>query len=421
MTEKTVEYTPNAKQREFHLSPEKFRAFIGGIGSGKTYSGAWETFYQLWTHPGMLALIGSPTYKMLRDSTMLTFLEVVPRELLAKKRDGSPWVDVSNHEVKLRNGSMAKFRSADDPEHWRGPSVGFVWLDEAALFPSTAAWDIAIGRLRQKNMPCRAIVTTTPKGFNWLYEVFFKQASEDHRIIFAATQDNAANLPGDYLKTLQQRYAGKFAQQELLGQFVGFEGLVYPGFDLGLHVVEDDPPMETIKRWIGGIDWGYTNPCAILPIGLDGDGRAYVPYEVYRRNMRSEDLIEACRSVLETYPVEMFYADPSEPALIRELNEKGIPVYEAQNDVMPGIVEVASRLAMQPDGRTRFTINRRCANTIEQFMRYRYAEPKDNKPVQEAPMKVDDHAMDALRYGLFTEARQMQLSMIDGLGGTVLW
>jgi hypothetical protein len=83
------------------------------------------------------------------------------------------------------------------------------------------------------------------------------------------------------VESLYAAYEGKFAQQELLGEFVGFDGLVYDEFDRGRNV--KTVPSRTWTRVFAGVDEGYTNPAVILIVGEDHDGRLHVMHEFYQR------------------------------------------------------------------------------------------------------------------------------------------
>ena len=100
-------------QREFWGSPAKFRLFVGGIGSGKTRAGALEVLRQPGGSTGMVL---APTYPMLRDATLRTFLELAQR--------GGVLEDFRKAEMAatLMNGTTVLFRSADNPDRLRGPT-----------------------------------------------------------------------------------------------------------------------------------------------------------------------------------------------------------------------------------------------------------------------------------------------------------
>jgi predicted phage terminase large subunit-like protein len=197
----------------FWTNPAKFRAFVGGIGSGKTRAGCVEALRMPANTHGMIV---APTYPMLRDATLRTFLE------LAGKGEIIKGYNKSEMAVDLIDGKRILFRSGDDADRLRGPNLGWFYLDEAAMMQPDV-WMIMIGRLREA--PGRAWATSTPRGFNWLYEVFHT-ASEDYAVITSSTRQNPY-LPGDFVQSLERAYTSEFARQEIDGEFVEPSGTLF--------------------------------------------------------------------------------------------------------------------------------------------------------------------------------------------------
>jgi len=401
-----VEYYPNPKQELFHVSNAKYRAFIGGIRSGKTFAGAQETFRVCDRYKGIKALVISPTYPILNESTLETLRRIIPEDMIIDTNE-------QKHKWKLSNGSEILYRSADDPDSIRGMEAGWLWADELAKARTDEAWKRGIGRLSQKNMPCRAIVTTTPKGMTWLYDEFIRSPTPEHFTVFARTEDNAANLPPGYVENLKNQYAGAFLKQELYGEFVGFEGLVYTDFSPSVHVL-DEMPIQ-FPRVIAGVDFGMTNPTVVLPIGLDNDDRAHLLDEMYLSNRTINDLLPQIQAMKARYNISTFYCDPSSPDLIEIMKRAGLNAVAANNDILAGLMEVSSRLLPQKDGRPRLFISKRCHCTLEEFSSYCYADDRTTRNPDEKPLKLNDHAMDALRYALLTCKGGPGLEMVGGI------
>src|SRR5262249_46845117 len=97
-------------QHDFLRSNALFRAFCGGIGSGK--SGAGSSARSPRARPGRLYLVAARTYSMLADATLRMFLTLAQELGLldpgAVKRSAPP-------AVRLRTGAEVLFRSADEP------------------------------------------------------------------------------------------------------------------------------------------------------------------------------------------------------------------------------------------------------------------------------------------------------------------
>ena len=84
--------------------------------------------------------------------------------------------------------------------------------------------------------------------------------------------------------------------------------------------------------------------------------------------------------------------DPSAASFIEALRQAGWPVIKADNDVLDGIRFMAELLTL---GRIKYTDN--CAHTIEEFGLYAW-DPKAADRGEDAPVKENDHCMDADRY-----------------------
>lgn len=399
-------YTPNEKQLDFHRSKAKYRAYIGGIRSGKTYSGAWECLRHLVKYPRSTYLVISPTYGMMQDSTLHTFMDICPLDLIARRKDGSLAIDATRHNIKMYNGSEVKFRSADDPDKIRGMEVSGFWLDEGGQLSDDEMWKIGIGRMSQKSAPRRAICTTTPSGMNWMYDFFILRHNPECEVFYARTIDNKMNLPSGYIESLESQYTGNFLKQELLGEFVGYEGLVYPEFTQDVHVTDDMPEYmdDRIKKVEAGQDFGYTNPTSTVIVGTDRAGNKYVYDEFYESGQPFDVYKPEITKMLQKYCVRKVYCDPSSPDLIAMLNNtynRQFEAFKGNNDIMSGVIAVSQYLKVQSDGKPRIFIHPRCKNLINEFQLYRYAAKRDNeKNKSEVPLKKYDHALDALRYVL---------------------
>ena len=365
-------------QHDFVACQNRFTGFIGGIGSGKSYAGAVKAMLYSQT-PGTLGLVIAPSYPMLRDATLRTFRQVAEATIAEEH--------MSEMRLTLRNGAEVLFRSADQPDRLRGPNISWAWIDEASLC-GAETWEITIGRLRADGKAGPCWITTTPKGRNWVYQ------RQEQMTIFRSTTAGNPYLSREFVESLHAAYEGKFAQQELLGEFVGFDGLVYDEFDRGRNV--KTIPTRTWTRVFAGVDEGYTNPAVILIVGEDHDGRLHVMHEFYqRRRLQSEVVAEAKRLMTE-YRVSEFVTDPSAAGLIADLRKAGIPTVPANNAVMAGIQAVKARLPAAGDASPRLTIDHSCVNLLSEFEGYVWRGGKDG--LKDEPEKINDHAMDALRY-----------------------
>lgn len=366
----------------FVKSAAPYPAYIGGIGSGKSFAGGAKVISRIGRKE--LGMIAAPTYQMLRDSTLrglfdlLNYLEI-PHEH-----------HKSENTITFSSGHTILCRSLEDPSKVRGPNLNYVWVDEAGYITSEA-WKVVKGRVRVGDLP-QAWTTSTPKGRNWMWEEWERDSTGNefdptHPLFRVRTEENP-ELPAGFSRSLG--YEGQFADQELGGEFVAFEGLVYPTFSRSRNVRILSP--DDLEGWERGlwIDIGTRNPTAILTAHVAGE-RIHIGHEVYRRGMSSDDMVDTVAERYQATGANYAVIDPSAAALILSLQRRGVVVRKGVNDVQNGILTLTSRLAD-------LTIDPVCIETINEFESYRY--PDGTRSTSDAPVKEHDHAMDAIRYGV---------------------
>jgi len=369
------------KQKAFLNDKHKYTAFIGGIGSGKTFAGCVKAYIE-GVHKGRPGMIVAPTFPMLRDVTQTEFLRLLDETSVS-------YVFNKSENKIFVNGATILFRSAEKPDRLRGPNLSWVYLDEAALMRGKI-WEIVIGRLRV-GVP-KGWITTTPAGFNWVHKYFAERRDENYHMIQAKTAENTY-LPDDYVQDLKAAYTGEFARQELNGEFTLFEGIVYSEFNRADHVV--DFVVEEGWTLVRGIDYGYTNPFVCLFGAVDEDGRLYIYDEHYESKRLIKYHADKIKQREGNFKWTVADHDAQDNA---EMRSQGIQTLNAKKSVIEGIQKVKARLVTQGDGRPRLFVHPRCENLIRELQFYRWQEAKEGVNEKEEPVKEFDHALDALRY-----------------------
>lgn len=393
-------------------------AYVGGVGSGKTAAGVIRTKRHVteW-NPGEMGVIVSPTVPMLRNA-------IIP-ELRKWGLLGGPGVSFNRSEKRIEypNGSVVVLESANNKrkiDRLRAMNLAWAWMDEAA-YQSREAFNVLSDRLRvgtYRNL----FATTTPRGYNWVHEVFaepmpdvsdvelpaekgggavYRNASTTS-VLGVSTRGNPAN-PDDYIERQERRRSGEAYRQEIEGQFVSFEGLVYKWFD-DANIVAPDALPETYDKTIYGVDWGGSAPTAILALRHAGDAW-YVVDEFYQRRVVNDTIVSELDRMHDRYGPGPVYCDTNEPRAIQQLSREGYDAREADKAVETGIRHVDSL-------RDRLYVAEGCQNVINEFNAYQYKDAGESDDV----LKENDHAMDALRYALFTDHERGQSSGVTYSG-----
>jgi PBSX family phage terminase large subunit len=365
----------------------------------------------------------------LKITTLKTFLDMCPKELIVEHRVADAIVRIRSAGGKISN---VIFRGLEEPDKHRSLTLNAAYIDESSQV-SEEAFLLLQSRLRGPHVR-KVFMTTNPAGHDWQYHLFVKQdmfkteaAKKQFYLVKAPSTENVF-LPEGYVESMLSTYSEERIQREVMASFDAFEGAVYPEFRRDLHVVS---PFQIPDNWtkVIGIDHGYRNAAVWLWGAVDQDGNLYIYREFYEKEWLIEEICKGNKpqnkpGVLQMMTrdgkrenIEQARIDPSTKAARNEKNGRKIsdfdiyqenlpadfPLFPANNDVTAGIDRVKTFL--KPDQRTgkpRIYIFSTCSNTIEEMLKYKYKElnlsqvGKQNE--KEEPYKVDDHAMDALRY-----------------------
>lgn len=231
-------------QAAFINAPEMETAFIGGIGSGKTHSGAIKALKFNFENKGVWGIVTAPTMRILEQATMPTYLKVFPPEFIvrSKMRPHPEW--------ELANGGKILFWSTDKPETIAGIEVAWGHMDEASLSPYQAYLNIK-KRMRQRKLDgkpydYRLWMTTSPRQLNWIYHEITK-VNSTIKMFNASTRDNIyLDNREDYIAALG--ITGKQYEQEIEGKFVFLQGdCLFPTEILEARLADCLPPVRTLE------------------------------------------------------------------------------------------------------------------------------------------------------------------------------
>jgi phage terminase large subunit len=160
-------------------------------------------------------------------------------------------------------------------------------------------------------------------------------------------------------------------------------GIIYRNWQIG------DYNWDTLDYPVlYGLDFGYTAPSAVVGVKFCDDV-LYVKEFLYRSYLSTADLIMLVRQVVGR---ELVICDSSEPRTIQELQRAGVnavPV-KKQANIMDSI-----RLVQK----YRIVITRDSRNLIREIENYAFSVDP-NGQILEVPVRVNDHALDAMRYAV---------------------
>jgi len=369
---------------------------------------------ELLTLPGTRGWIVSGTYSLgekvfrVLDRDFISYRDLLPRVV---KRHYS-----SQMYLELVNGSIVEVKSADHPDSLQGEGLDWLIFDECASCKALV-WEQFL-RPTLTDREGIALFITTPKCYNWVYDIYQRGATDDgtwgvHR---SPSSENPTLSKGD-LAQAKTELSSVIYEQEYEASFKTFAGAVYPDFDILSHCMDMERVIKAEWKHFRCIDFGYTNPFVCLWVAVDPFDRIYVYDELYIRN----HTIEQCAEIINARPkrhigeFELSVCDPSEAGGRATLLGKGIPTAiptGKSREVVTGIELVRQALKFRADGKPGLYVDKdKCPNMVAEFQAYKYPDPKADRNEAELPNKEFDHAMDAIRYLLsaWNRAKVVQL------------
>lgn len=419
-----IEYTPHGGQKKFHESNARFKVPCCGRRYGKSTMAARDEEPKLFI-PGRRVWIVGPTYDLGEKEFRVIWDDLIIKRGLGKdkrikkafnKRSGDMYIEFPWQ-------TRIEVRSAEYPENLVGESLDHVILSEAAKHKKET-WERYL-RPSLTDKRGTASFPTTPEGFNWLYNLW--QMGQDPTLAeweswrFPSWENTAVFPLGRHdpeILSIENEQTTEWFLQEIGAEFGSFVGKIYGEFDDTIHVKQH----KFNPAWPNYIafDWGFVSPLAAIEFQVDPMDNVYVWREHYQSYTRVEEHCDILknRSQPEGYRLDLAFGDAADPEAAATVTNKLIPCYalpDAKSNWREGIDTVKRFLKLRYAGDAdeygtplmlpMLYVDPSCRNTIREFNNYKAVDTsKGNVPneagARGAAQKQDDHALDALRYGL---------------------
>ena len=287
----------------------------------------------------------------------------------------------------------------------QGLTAAGAYFDEVALMPESFV-NQATGRLSVDGS--KMWFNCNPEApLHWFKRNWIDRADEKGLLCLHFTMDDNLSLSEDIKARYRAMYSGVFYLRYVKGLWAVAEGLIYSMFSDANIYNDDTRPvamLNTSVRYIA-CDYGTTNPCVFLDIRDDGqdiwienewrwDSKSEEAKRLPVPNKTDAEYADSMREFMTDDPQEqcMIVVDPSAKSFITELRQRGFYVREGNNDVLDGIRETATLFTLN-----HLHIHERCTGLIRELRSYVW-DAKAEERGEEKPVKMQDHAPDALRY-----------------------
>lgn len=376
----------------FQNSDAKINIWEGAVRSGKTYISLWRFLTELVEGPEGEYVLITRTYDSFKRNVLPELTRMIGAD--AKYMKG-------NRELNIY-GKTIHIVGADDERaeaKIRGPTFSGAYVDEITIIPESV-FKMLISRCAMRG--AKIFGTTNPDSpYHWLKRDYLSGNPDVKNWKF--TLNDNPELTKEDKEYLKRQYKGLWYQRFIEGKWVQAEGSVYDFFDETIHVIDTAPSYTS--SYLVGVDYGTTNPCAFVLIGHDPsrfpnywvEDEYYYDSRKHQRQKTDTEYADDLKKFLAGRPVKAIYLDPSAVSFRMELQKQGVMnLYEAKNDVLDGIRCVSNFL-----NNGTLKILSCCKETLKEMQSYVWDERAAQRG-EDKPKKENDHALDALRYVMYT-------------------
>ena len=325
--------------------PARFRVLRAGRRWGKSRLGVWLALQC--ALEGGRAWWVAPDYKRAAEGWE-------PLRLMAQETMGSyAKVNLTDRIIHIANGGTVEVRSADNPQSLRGAGLDLLVLDEAALLPRVAWFQVLRPSLADRQG--RALFISTPKGGNWFKELWEDAGDRDGWSRYHFPTSANPFIDAAEIADLARDMPSIEYRQEIEAEFVDLEGArISPGWFRyfkqthrgGLLWLEPQAkegaatpaPVDSrhCERFCTvdlaaslktSADFTVVMSCAAY------DGHLFI-LDVVRRRMEGPDIVPAIQDQFAKHDLKVAHIEATgfQLSLVQEARRDGLPVKELRAD-----------------------------------------------------------------------------------------
>lgn len=419
---KMPDFVPFSPRQKLILSwwteDSKYRDYDGIIADGSIRSGKTTAmsisfvFWAMQTYSGMNFGICGKTIGSLRRNVINDLKHVLDHhgyDVTDKRNDSMLIINKGNVENRFYMFAGHDERSQDIVQ---GVTLAGVLFDEVALMPESFV-NQATGRCSVEGAKMWFNCNPAGSRLHWFKTKWINEYENKRLLYLHFTMDDNYSLSESVKARYMSMYVGVFFQRYIKGRWGAAEGVIYDMWSPRENTYDDDSleaEAPFVRRYIA-IDYGTANPMVFLD--AKDDGVTFWIKNEYYYDSRASQASKTDSQYGEDFEAFVGHdksvwviVDPSALSFRAELRNRGYHVIEADNNVLDGIRITATMIKKR-----RILVRRgKCKNLEREIESYVWDE-KAMLRGEEAPVKLDDHAMDALRYLCKTVVNRRRLAL----------
>ena len=424
--EKNIIFQPNdGPQTQFLAAPEREVFYGGARGGGKSYAMLIDPlrYCDKANHRALLIRRSMPELRDMINHSQRLYGQAYP---------GAKWRE-QEKEWRFPSGARIEFGYAEnltDVLRYQGQSYTWIGIDELPQYPTPEIYNFLRSSLRSvdPDIPVYMRATGNPGnvGSLWVKEMFVdpsepNKAFDVHidtmagrksitrRFIPAKLQDNPYLMQTDDYMIMLSSLPEVQRKQFLEGDWSAFENSAFPEFDMSVHVVQ---PFDIPSNWLRfrTCDWGYSSAACVLWIAVDFDNNFWVYREHYTQRVTADVFARQVMEKEHNEYIRYGILDSSTwakrgdagPSIAETMIREGCkwrPSDRSPRSRVAGKLELHRLLTKDLDtGQPKLKVFSNCTNLVRTMPML----PVDKNNPEDVDTHAEDHAYDALRYGVMS-------------------
>lgn len=348
-------------------SPSRFRGIVAGRRWGKTTLALQCLSHHAITRPEQICYYIGPTERQAKETAWRALKNMLPFALVRHLRE-------SDLEIELLNGSRIKLHG---PQSLRGAGLDFAALDEHAYMPADLWPEIIRPMLADRQG--RAILSSTPRGLNPLYDLYEQSASMPDWTFFKFSTALGGYIRPEELERLRSTMDPRQYAQEIEASFVLQSGRVYHQFSREFDV--NDVPLIDGPTLLAGLDFNVDPMTAVVAQKVGG--RCQVSAEIVLPDSNTFEMMAELRRRYQGR-TGVVHPDPSCSARktsaplgqtdLSIIRQYGWQVYTLKTYPIVDRINSVNAMFRNVKGERRIVIDRKCIRLIRALEGLTYKE-----------------------------------------------
>jgi len=374
----------NPVYKKLLANKNRYLHLYGGAGSGKSVFAAQKILTRCINEKKHKILLVRKVARTIRHSQFSLLKTLIINSELGR------YFKINEADLRMTfnpNGNEFISAGLDDREKLKSIfGITAIWVEEATELDYRDFSQLDLRLRGRTKFYKQVILTYNPvNAHHWLNTKHFKDEFK-----FRTTFNDNKYIDEQYINVLKnlkeqdEEYYNIYA----LGEWGVLKNIIYKPFE-----VVNSYPTE-YDEVIYGLDFGYNNQTALVEINIK-DNIFYLMELIYECGLTNSDLIKRMKD-LNIKKGSNIYCDSAEANRIEELKRAGFNVFQADKSVKDGIDYMKTcKIISNPDN----------TGINKEVLSYSYKQDKDGKMFDE-PVKFNDHAMDAIRYAIYTHFKK---------------